>query len=682
MVKGVLSLLGLLLFLCSFSLSPVRADVGSCLAAWNQTIYMDKHAVIALMLDATGKSVDDLGKWDQCRDLGKNVAQYCFMRFVLPVAIPPGVQINATHFCSIDPIACPYIGTCIPAACTESDMMGIISLVLEAGPYIGEKYPKLANLTKYLPYLSELVNFQNSSTHFLYDCVQPAPPMRKSVGSILTIGFSFLIVFLVIAGTGLDGYDNHWWPEKVDEGSHTRVSAAGSINEEAEVKPLLGTHDKAPKSKLFEFLVGFSLVRNFKSMIGPSPPGLAFLNGMRAISIMWVILGHSLDYMNYAGVENYVHVITKDVLKPSAMVFPAAEFSVDSFFWLSGFLVAWLTLTELKTKKRINWFLYYFHRIWRLSPAYFYALFFYMFISTHLAEGPMWPKYLEMVEDTCGKYWWTNIIYVNNFIPTYWNSQCFLWGWYLAVDMQLYIIAPVILVLYHKNKIAGWGIVSVLLVATTAMNGYYAKSRDLVWNDQDPHVYMTLVYGKPYTRAGPWLLGIACAFLYMEKRQLTRLVVYVGWFVSAVIMLLCIYGPYTEFSDNNTSNPLASPVNNWGKGSNFMYFTFAKLGWSVALSFLMYSMSMGWGGFVRRFLGAHFFSPLARLTYSTYLFHPIIMFVVYFSHLQYYVYDNFNYAIMFVGELFLSFCVAAVMFLALERPMVNMEKLLIPHKRH
>jgi hypothetical protein len=43
------------------------------------------------------------------------------------------------------------------------------------------------------------------------------------------------------------------------------------------------------------------------------------------------------------------------------------------------------------------------------------------------------------VKETCGKYWWTNIIYVNNFIPSVWREQCFLWGWYLAVDMQLCI---------------------------------------------------------------------------------------------------------------------------------------------------------------------------------------------------------------------------------------------------
>ncbi len=94
---------------------------------------------------------------------------------------------------------------------------------------------------------------------------------------------------------------------------------------------------------------------------------------------------------------------------------PAAEFSVDSFFWLSGFLVTYLTVNELKTKKRVNWVLYYFHRVsyllnkqryviyswleevWRLSPAYYFALFFYRDLSVYMGDGPLWPKYQEQV---------------------------------------------------------------------------------------------------------------------------------------------------------------------------------------------------------------------------------------------------------------------------------------------
>ena len=43
---------------------------------------------INIVVDATGKSIDDLGKWDQCRDLGEDVAHYCSIRFALNVSIP------------------------------------------------------------------------------------------------------------------------------------------------------------------------------------------------------------------------------------------------------------------------------------------------------------------------------------------------------------------------------------------------------------------------------------------------------------------------------------------------------------------------------------------------------------------------------------------------------------------
>lgn len=37
------------------------------------------------VLDATGKSLFDLGKYDQCRDLGRDVAQYCYVQYPLIV---------------------------------------------------------------------------------------------------------------------------------------------------------------------------------------------------------------------------------------------------------------------------------------------------------------------------------------------------------------------------------------------------------------------------------------------------------------------------------------------------------------------------------------------------------------------------------------------------------------------
>lgn len=666
-----------LLLLCVVLVCIIPSAVGSPKECENAFLNMvaDSKEALALMVDATGKSVDDLGKWDQCRDLGQNVSHYCWMKFALPISIPT-----------------PYIGLCFPSNCTAGDIANLTHALINttAAKLMNSSNMEVAGLAAAaLASYENFVKYQHLQGQYELYCPADTPSIGTSGGGITMLIISAFLGLLVLFGTLLDGYNASWWPDPVMEAASITVPPVGGIQDSAEVAPLIHQHShrtfRKSHSKLFEFLVSFSLARNFKSLVGPSPPALAFLNGMRAISITWVILGHSLDYMNYAGVLNFAHVVTKDIQNGASQVFPAAEFSVDSFFWLSGFLVTYLTVQELQKKGRVNWFLYYFHRVWRLSPAYFYALFFYMCISVYMSDGPMWVRYMEMVKETCGKYWWTNLLYINNFIPNTWNQQCFLWGWYLAVDMQLYIVAPIVFLLYAKvNKGLGWAIIIAGIIATTVTNGVLAHRHHFVWNTHNPALvqeYMTMMYGKPYTRAAPWLLGIACGFLHLEKRPLTnRLVVYVGWLISAVIMLLCVYGPSKQFTGGKTE--LQPLVDTWNSSDNLMYYTFSKLGWSLALSFLMYSMAQGWGGVARRFLGAPFWNPLARLTYSTYLLHPIIMFVVYFSHRQYFSYDPVYMAVIFVGMVFLSFCAATVMFLVLERPMTNMEKLLLPHKKH
>jgi hypothetical protein len=60
-------------------------------------------------------------------------------------------------------------------------------------------------------------------------------------------------------------------------------------------------------------------------------------------------------------------------------------------------------------------FKYYFHRFWRLTPLYMIVLLFSAFVSRNLGNGPFYPNdgfEIEMCRDT----WWTNLIYLNNFI--------------------------------------------------------------------------------------------------------------------------------------------------------------------------------------------------------------------------------------------------------------------------
>lgn len=47
---------------------------------------------------------------------------------------------------------------------------------------------------------------------------------------------------------------------------------------------------------------------------------------------------------------------------------------------------------------------------------------------------------------------------INNFIPRDYDVTCMGWSWYLANDMQLYIITPVFIFAYYKFKLLGWAL--------------------------------------------------------------------------------------------------------------------------------------------------------------------------------------------------------------------------------
>lgn len=60
-----------------------------------------------------------------------------------------------------------------------------------------------------------------------------------------------------------------------------------------------------------------------------------------------------------------------------------------------------------------------------------------------------------MIDETsiCEETWWSNLLYINNFYPADYKKQCVPWAWYLADDMQFFIVGMIILSLYRLNKV-------------------------------------------------------------------------------------------------------------------------------------------------------------------------------------------------------------------------------------
>lgn len=78
----------------------------------------------------------------------------------------------------------------------------------------------------------------------------------------------------------------------------------------------------------------------------------SFLHGIRAMSLLWIILGHSFVFqLNIA--DNLIHIF--DTLRNSFLtqLLVGAVFSVDTFFFISGFLAVSVFIKTFKDQGKL-----------------------------------------------------------------------------------------------------------------------------------------------------------------------------------------------------------------------------------------------------------------------------------------------------------------------------------------
>lgn len=118
-------------------------------------------------------------------------------------------------------------------------------------------------------------------------------------------------------------------------------------------------------------------------------------------------------------------------------------------------------------------------------------------LFNHVADGPFWNKYAENIHK-CKTYWWSTLLYIQNYVnpenlvifiltnkyvmyvtiqETFlipYIFQCLTATWYLAIDVQLHILSPLLLfwVLGRQRKVAWAALTCVWLASLTAATIY------------------------------------------------------------------------------------------------------------------------------------------------------------------------------------------------------------------
>ena len=103
------------------------------------------------------------------------------------------------------------------------------------------------------------------------------------------------------------------------------------------------TEDRGPKTE--SFVRFFSLLHSWKIFrnTGPKKNAIRTFEGIRALSMTWVVMGHSMFIpFEFNAISNLLDVLRKWPMKLPAQTLLNAFFSVDSFFFISGALLSYL----------------------------------------------------------------------------------------------------------------------------------------------------------------------------------------------------------------------------------------------------------------------------------------------------------------------------------------------------
>ncbi|XP_050456322.1 nose resistant to fluoxetine protein 6-like [Cataglyphis hispanica] len=418
-------------------------------------------------------------------------------------------------------------------------------------------------------------------------------------------------------------------------------------------------------------LLAFSPTVNGSKIISTDPAAkdsLTCLHGLRVFSLGWVVMVHTyLQVFSIAENKTLRTVTEKNFM---FQTISNATFSVDTFFFISGLLVTILfyrSLGNLNTEKgnflktsSSKFVIMILYRFVRLTPAYLFVLGMNEIAIKHsLAKTVFSVGIIDHL--TCEKFWWRNALYLNSLYPR--TEMCMLWSWYMANDMQFYVLGILLLLLsvkYFKTAVA---IVFLLMASSCFTTFSVAYSNDYIARIQEPFALFDELYDKPWLRVGPYFVGTITGYILFKTKCQLKLPTgaeFIGWILSAMIMFSVVYGLYP----GNLTVLVSST-----------YAALAHTAWAIAVAFIVIQCCTGSARMIDSLLSLRLMYPLSRLTYCTYLVHPVIMAITATQmdgplHLH-----NGIVLIVYFGNLVASYLLSFCISLAFEAPVVNLLKI-------
>ena len=331
------------------------------------------------------------------------------------------------------------------------------------------------------------------------------------------------------------------------------------------------------------------------------------LDGIRAIAILLVISFHSW-YMIFSSEASRQYKVDLAQSLPWFMApIRRGDMGVDLFFVLSAFLLADQLFRQRNKNNQLNFRNFFISRLFRIYPVYLFALFLAM-----LAQG------------------FDTRVFANIFAYNIWTTMkgdLIPWSWSLSVELNFYLLVPFLILFVRGFKSLmvltcamlaisiGWSAVMLFanedLFGATLADLYLSENIDAI-----THFHEQIYVAFP-VRLGQFIAGIVAAWVVANRlerlERLSKGTVNILLLLSATLITVPLfhnpYGPSTE-------------------GDLFamrLDILIGRPAFAFGIALLILLMRSGHIKNLRRLLSAPILKPVARYSFSMYLFHSLFV---------------------------------------------------------
>ncbi|XP_074037425.1 O-acyltransferase like protein isoform X2 [Leptinotarsa decemlineata] len=389
-------------------------------------------------------------------------------------------------------------------------------------------------------------------------------------------------------------------------------------------------YTKFKQSNCGKLVTTFSIPSNWNKLTStPTGPDFEKLRGVQGIRVYMTIV--------VIGVHTAVALVASPILNPRytenmndfpdfASEFPRRGVYILTFhFMMSTWMLINSMLAKVDRNEEVDFKFVMkslLKRYVRFTPTVALIVGFFATWFRHIPAGPFWLAVCEETE-RCRKNWWLNMFFVQNHIDRY--NMCHIVSWFLAVEMQYYIIASLLLMILLKNRHRILPVIGFLIV----LNMFFT------FLDHRRHGYPSTLSSKPeevfrvlFNKRPQWhdhfasyhasaagsILGLGFGYVYYETRDKTiftkKIHVILWWILSLGFLGLVSFFPSFY---NVDQTPTHSAI--WVALTRPLY--------AAGMGLLVLGMAHGQGGYLRRMLEWGPLNGLAKLSYCVYIGHTV-----------------------------------------------------------